>query len=72
MESRIQGSKIKAKAKDTKNSRPRPMTALPRTDPLEAKANNQGHKAQVFPKQKKEKGQSNFRGLDASRPRPKT
>ena len=63
---------------------------------LEAKAKDQGHKAQVLSKKKKKKGlhknfsgdlkiltfqeivlsssrgQANFRGLEASRPRPRT
>ena len=113
MESRIQGSR--PKAKDTKN--PRPRTAIPRTDPLEAKDRNargqgQGSRTQVqvfskkkifkkisqafFGKKKRKdlqnnfsgevqnfnpsknsvlsssRGQGNFRGLEASRPRPRT
>ena len=92
-----------------KNPRPRPRTAFPRTDTLEAKAKDQGHKAQVLSKKKKKRssqksfersplknvfqkifqalhkiltfqkivlsssrGQANFRGLEASRPRPST
>ena len=46
----------KARAKDTKkNPRPRPRTALPRTDPLEAKDRNalsQGHKRKCSQKKK--------------------
>ena len=44
----------KDKAKDTKKN-PRPRTALPRTDPLEAKDKNargQGHKRKCSPKKK--------------------
>ena len=37
----------------TQGSRPRPRTAFPRTDTLEAK--DQGHKAQVLSKKKKKK-----------------
>ena len=103
--------------------RPKPRTAFPRTDTLEAKAKDQGHKAQMLSKKKKDlhknfsgdlkkkkkkvfkkffkrsplknvfqkifqalhkiltfqkivlsssRGQANFRGLEASRPRPRT
>ena len=46
-----------------KNPRPRPRTAFPRTDTLEAKDRNargqgQGHKAQVLSKKKKKKRSS--------------
>ena len=88
-----------------KNLRPRPRTAFPRTDTLEAK--DQGHKRKCSPKQKRSsqkffkrspqtnvfqkifqalhkiltiqkivlsssRGQANFRGLEVSRPRPRT
>ena len=45
----------KLKAKDTKNPRPRPRTALQRTDPLEAKdknARDQGHNAGLISNKK--------------------
>ena len=54
----VEDTRLEAKAKDTKkNPRPRPRTALPRTDPLEAKdrpSRGQGPRtqAQVFPKKK--------------------
>ena len=35
-----------------KNPRPRPRTAFPRTEPLEAKAKDQGHKRKCSPKKK--------------------
>ena len=35
-----------------KNPRPRPRTAFPRTDPLEAKAKDQGHSRKCFQKKK--------------------
>ena len=110
----------KAKAKDTKKIRGQGQgqgqpfrgqtLSRPRTGMLEAKAKDQGHKAQVLSKKKKKKrssqkffkrsplknvfqkifqalhkiltfqkivlsssrGQANFRGLQASRPRPRT
>ena len=110
----------KAKAKDTKKIRGQGQgqgqpfrgqtLSRPRTGMLEAKAKDQGHKAQVLSKKKKKKrssqkffkrsprknafqkifqplhkiltfqkivlsssrGQANFRGLEASRPRPRT
>ena len=54
VESRTQGSRPRT---EKKNPRPRPRTALPRTDPLEAKDRNargqgQGHKRKCFPKKK--------------------
>ena len=57
----VEDTKLEAKAKDTKkNPRPRPATAFPRTDPLEAKNRNargqgQGPRTQphVLKKQKK-------------------
>ena len=108
----------KAKAKDTKKIRGQGQgqpfrgqtLSRPRTGMLEAKAKDQGHKAQVLSKKKKKKkrssqkffkrsplknvfqtifqalhkiltfqkivlsssrGQANFRGLEASRPRPR-
>ena len=51
VESRTQDSRPRTQ----KNPRPRPRTALPRTDPLEAKDRNargQGHKRKCFPKKK--------------------
>ena len=108
MESRTQGSRPRPRTQ--KN--PRPRTAFPRTDTLEAKDRNsggQGHKRKCSPKEKKKKvstkifqaistkkrfpknfssapqnfnhskivlsssrGQANFHGLEASRPRPRT
>ena len=107
----------KAKAKDTKKIRGQGQgqpfrgqtLSRPRTGMLEAKAKDQGHKAQVLSKKKKKRssqkffersplknvfqkifqaihkiltfqkivlsssrGQANFRGLEASRPRPRT
>ena len=124
MESRTQGSRPKPRTQ--KNPRPRPRTALPRTDPIEAKNRNtrrHGHRRKYSAKKKKKrcsriffrrfrkkKGlqkffsgdiqkdqvlkiifqaiyklltnqkivlssrrrQGNFRGLEASRPRPRT
>ena len=108
----VENTRLEAKAKDTKKN-PRPRTAFPRTDTLEAKDRNargQGPRtqAQVFSKKKKRssqkffkrspqknvfqkifqalhkiltiqkillssaQGQANFRGLEASRPRPRT
>ena len=127
----VEDTRLEAKTKDTKkNPRPRPKTALPRTDPLEAKDRNnrdqgQGPRTQalVFSKKKvfknvcrrsqkkrsskkgdiqkrrtkrglrrfsarflafsnkiltiqtivqsSSQGQGNFRGLEASRPRPR-
>ena len=109
----VEDTRLEAKAKDTKKN-PRPRTAFPRTDTLEAKDRNargQGQgprtQAQVLSKKKKKKrssqkffkrtpqknvfqkifqalhkiltiqktllsssrGQTNFRGLEASRPR---
>ena len=105
----------KAKAKDTKKIRGQGQgqpfrgqtLSRPRTGMLEAKAKDQGHKAQVLSKKKKRfsqkffkrsplknvfqkifqalhkiltfqkivlsssRGQANFRGLEASRPRPR-
>ena len=58
----VENTRLEAKAKDTKkNPRPRPRTAFPRTDTLEAKDRNargQGPRtqAQVLSKKKKEKG----------------
>ena len=96
VESRTQGSRPRPRIQ--KNPRPRPRTALPKTDPLEAKDSNargQGPRtqAQVFSKKKvfkkifqaiykiltiqkillsSSRGQVNFRGPEASRPRPRT
>ena len=123
---RVGDPRLEAKAKDTKkNPRPRPRTAFPRTDTLEAKdriarGQGQGHKRKCSPKKKSlhknfsgdlekkrssqkffkrsprknvfqkifqalhkiltiqkielssSRGQANFRGLEASRPRPRT
>ena len=116
----VEDTRLEAKANDTKkNPRPRPRTAFPRTDTLEAK--DQGHKRKCSPKKKRSsqkffrrspkkkrssqkffkrsprknvfqkifqalhriltiqkivlsssRGQANFRGLEASRPRPRT
>ena len=55
----VEDTRLEAKAKDTKkNSRPRPRTAVPRTDPLEAKDRNargqgQGHRRKCSPKKKR-------------------
>ena len=38
----VEDTRLKAKT-TKKNPRPKPGTALPRTDPLEAKAKDQGH-----------------------------
>ena len=49
---RVEDTRLEAK--DTKKSpRPRPRTALPKTDTLEAKANDQGHKCLCSPKKQK-------------------
>ena len=84
VESRTQGSRPRTQ----KNLRPKPRTALPRTDPLEGK--DQEHRRKCSPKKKvfknffqaihknltiqkillsSSRGQGNFRGLEASRPR---
>ena len=109
----VEDKRLEAKAKDTKkNPRPRPRTAFPRTDTLEAKDRNargQGQEprtqsASALQKKKKfffkrsplknvfqkifqalhkiltfqkivlssSRGQAYFRGLEASRPRPRT
>ena len=54
----VENTRLEAKAKDTKNPRPRPRTAFPRTDSLEAKDRNargQGPRTQpqVFSKKNK-------------------
>ena len=55
----VEDTRLEAKTKDTKNPRPRPRTAFPRTEPLEAKDRNargqdQGPRtqAQAFSKKK--------------------
>ena len=112
----VEDTRLEAKAKDTKKIRGQGQPfrgqtlSRPRTGMLEAKAKDQGHKAQVLSKKKKKKrtsqkffkrsprknasqkifqplhkiltfqkivlsssrGQANFRGLEASRPRPRT
>ena len=115
----VEDTRLEAKAKDTKKIRGQGQgqpfrgqtLSRPRTGILEAKAKDQGHKAQVLSKKKKKKkrssqkffkrsprknafqkifqplhkiltfqkivlsssrGQANFRGLEASRPRPRT
>ena len=111
----VEDTRLEVKAKDNKkNPRPRPRTAFPRTDTLEAKDRNargQGQRprtqAQVLSKKKmssqkffkqspqknvfqiyfqalhkiltiqkivlsSSRGQANFRGIEASRPRPRT
>ena len=57
MESRTQGQG--QGHKKNLRPRPRPRTALPRTDPLEAKAKDQGHKRKCSPK--KRCSEKNFR-----------
>ena len=56
----VEDTRLEAKAKDAKNPRPRPRTASPRTEPLEAKDRNargqgQGPRtpAQAFSKKKR-------------------
>ena len=113
----VEDTRLEAKAKDTKKIRGQgqgqpfrgPTLSRPRTGMLEAKAKDQGHKAQVLSKKKKKRssqkcfkrspiknvfqtifqalhkiltfqkillsssrGQANFRGLEASRSRPRT
>ena len=114
----VEDTRLEAKAKDTKKIRGQGQgqpfrgqtLSRPRTGMLEAKAKDQGHKAQVLSKKKKKKrssqkfftrsplknvfqkifqplhkiltfqkivlsssrGQANFRGLEVSRPRPRT
>ena len=115
----VEDTRLEAKAKDTKKIRGQGQgqgqpfrgqtLSRPRTGMLEAKAKDQGHKAQVLSKKKKKRssqkffkrsprknafqkifqplhkiltfqkivlsssrGQDNFRGLEASRPRPRT
>ena len=112
----VEDTRLEAKAKDTKKIRGQGQgqpfrgqtLSRPRTGMLEAKAKDQGHKAQVLSKKKKKRssqkffkrsprknafqkifqplhkiltfqkillsssrGQANFRGLEASRPRPR-
>ena len=97
------GHKARSQGQGYKKN-PRPRTAFPRTDTLEANAKDQGHKRKCFPKKKRSsqkfyrrspqknvfqkifqalhkiltiqkvvlssnRGQANFRGLKASRPR---
>ena len=63
----VEDTRLEANAKDTKkNSRPRPRTAFPRTDTLEAKDRNargQGPRtqAQVLSKKKKRSSQKFFK-----------
>ena len=79
----VEDTRLEAKAKDKKNLRPRPRTAFPRTDPLEAKDRNargQGPRTQpqVFSKKKVFKiffsGDLQFIGVarifDWGRPKP--
>ena len=57
----VEDTRLEAKAKDTKN--PRPRTALPMTDPLEAKDRNaQGQEPRNLSRvlQKRKKGLQNF------------
>ena len=57
----VEDTRLEAKAKDTKNPRPRPRTAHPRTDLLKAKdrkARGQGHKRKCFPKKRSSKKMS--------------
>ena len=111
----VEDTRLEAKAKDTKIIRGQGQPfrgqtlSRPRTGMLEAKAKDQGHKAQVLSKKKKKRssqkfftrsplknvfqkifqalhkiltfqkivlsssrGQANFRGLEVSRPRPRT
>ena len=113
----VEDTRLEAKAKDRKKIRGQGQRqpfrgqtlSRPRTGMLEAKAKDQGHKAQVLSKKKKKRssqkffkrsprknvfqnifqplhkiltfqklvlsssrGQANFRGLEASRPRPRT
>ena len=112
----VEDTRLEAKAKDTKNIRGQGQgqpfrgqtLSRPRTGMLEAKAKDQGHKAQVLSKKKKRssqkyfkrsplknvfqkifqplhkiltfqkivlsssRGQANFRGLEVSRPKPRT
>ena len=62
----VEDTRLEAKAKDTKkNPRPRPRTAFPRTNPLEAKDRNargqgRGHRRKCSPKKKGL--QNNFSG----------
>ena len=66
----VEDTRLEAKAKDTKKSEakdtknPRPRTAFPRTDILEAKGRNargQGHKRKCSPKKKKRSSQKFFK-----------
>ena len=54
----VEDTRLEAKAKDTKN--PRPRTAPAKTGTLEAKAKDQGHKRKCFPKKKKKVFQNFF------------
>ena len=95
----VEGTRLEAKAKDTKKIRCQGQgqpfrgqtLSRPRTGMLEAKAKDQGHKRKCSPKKKghhknfssdlhkiltikkivlsSSRGQANFRGLEASRPR---
>ena len=59
MEWRTQSSRPRPRTQ--KNPRPWPRTAFPRTDTLEAKAKDQGHKCKCSPKKKKKFSQKFFR-----------
>ena len=66
----VEDTRLEAKAKDTKNPRPRPRTSLLRTDPLEAK--DQGNKSKCSPKKRKKvfkqtfQANSNKKGVEKS------
>ena len=63
VESRTQGSRPRPRTQ--KNLGPRPRTALTRTNPLEAKANYQGHKRKC--PQKKKVFRKNFQAISKKR-----
>ena len=97
----VESTSLEAQARTQKNPRPRPRTALPRTDPFDAKERNargkcQRHRRKCSPLPQKKglckfsnrflafsdiiltvqkivlpssRGQENFRGLEALRPR---
>ena len=67
----VEDTRLEAKAKDTKKN-PRPRTALPRTDPLEAKnKNGQGQgprtQAQVFSKKKRKVFKKVFQAISSKK-----
>ena len=57
----VEDTRLEAKAKDTKKPRPRPRTAFPRTDTLEAKDRNARGQGAISKKKKKRSSQKFFK-----------